>query len=85
MWTQVQSNKTIATTRVVFVERGLLYLALLGCKEQVALAWEFACVDDGLNIFAWLQRQQVDNRNALCRALALGNVDCAQTIHAASV
>ena len=71
--------------RVVLVERRLLHRALAGGEEQEALAGEVAGVDDRLDRLARLQRQQVDDRHALGRALPLGDLQRPQAVHLAAV
>ena len=83
--TQVECDDAVATRRVVFIERRLFDLALTGGKEEVAFAGELARVDDGLDVFARLQRQQVDDGNSLRRTFAFGNVGGTQLVHASPV
>jgi hypothetical protein len=82
---QVDRDQAVTTPRVVLVERGLLHRAAARGEEQVALAGEVARVDDRLDRLAGLQRQQVDDRHALRRALALGDVHRPQAVHLAAV
>ena len=67
-------------SKAVFFDR-----ALAGGEEQEALAGEVAGVDDRLDRLARLQRQQVDDRHALGRALALGDLERPQAVHLAAV
>ena len=72
---QVEGDQPVPPARVIGVERRLLHRALPGGEEQEALAGEVAGVDDRLDRLTRLQRQQVDDRHALRRALALGDVE----------
>ena len=82
---EVEGDEAVAPARVVGVERRLLDRALAGGEEQEALAGEVAGVDDRLDLLARLQRQQVDDRHALRRALALGDLQRPQAVHLAEV
>ena len=82
---QVDGDQAVAPARVVGVERRLLHRALAGGEEQEALAGEVAGVDDRLDLLARLQRQQVDDRHALGRALALGDLQRPQAVDLAEV
>ena len=82
---KVDRDEAVATARVVGIEGGLLDGAIPRGEEQEALAGEVTGVDDRLDLLVGLQRQQVDDRHALGRALAFGNLERPQTVDLAAV
>ena len=82
---QVERDEAVATRLVVLGHQGLLHLAVLGGEEQVPLGREVAGVDDRLDVLVGRERQQVDDRHALRRALPLGDLVRAQPVHLAPV
>ena len=82
---QVDGDEAVAAARVVGVERRLLDRALLVAKNR-----KRSPAKSRVSMIAWifspgLQRQQVDDRHALGRALALGDLERPQAVDLAAV
>ena len=78
---EVDGDEPFPAGLVVLGERRLFHLTGPGGEEQVPVGRELAGVDQGLDVLAHVEGQQVDDRGALGRALLDRHLEGPQPVH----